>query len=127
MPSSFCGVFGLKADLRPGAAFAGVFSAIMAFARAYRSDRSYRGRRGIAARCHRRPRRARSGRVCRLRGVLLQRSRGGSKGLRVGFSPDLGYAAVMPDVRTAFKQAIDTLANLGADLIAADPGMIPIF
>jgi aspartyl-tRNA(Asn)/glutamyl-tRNA(Gln) amidotransferase subunit A len=47
------------------------------------------------------------------------------EGLRVGFSPDLGYAAVMPDVRTAFKQAIDALADLGADLIAADPGIDP--
>jgi aspartyl-tRNA(Asn)/glutamyl-tRNA(Gln) amidotransferase subunit A len=47
------------------------------------------------------------------------------EGLRVGFSSDLGYAAVMPDIRAAFKQAIDALANLGADLVVADPGIDP--
>jgi aspartyl-tRNA(Asn)/glutamyl-tRNA(Gln) amidotransferase subunit A len=47
------------------------------------------------------------------------------EGVRIGFSPDLGYAAIMPDVRAAFKQAIDALANLGADLVAADPGIDP--
>lgn len=44
-------------------------------------------------------------------------------GMRIGFSADLGYAAVSADVRTAFKQAIDALADLGAHLTAADPGV----
>ena len=46
-------------------------------------------------------------------------------GLRIGFSPDLGYAAVAGDVRAAFKHAIDALADLGADLKADDPGIDP--
>ena len=46
-------------------------------------------------------------------------------GLRIGFSPDFGYAAVAGDVRLAFKQAVDTLANLGADLVADDPAIEP--
>ena len=46
-------------------------------------------------------------------------------GLRIGFSPDLGYAAVAGDVRMAFKQAVDTLADLGAEMIADDPGVDP--
>jgi aspartyl-tRNA(Asn)/glutamyl-tRNA(Gln) amidotransferase subunit A len=46
-------------------------------------------------------------------------------GLRIGFSADLGYAAVMPDVRTAFKQAIDALADCGADIVAANPDIDP--
>jgi aspartyl-tRNA(Asn)/glutamyl-tRNA(Gln) amidotransferase subunit A len=46
-------------------------------------------------------------------------------GLRIGFSPDLGYAAVAGDVRAAFKHAIDALADLGAELTAADPGVEP--
>ncbi len=46
-------------------------------------------------------------------------------GLRIGFSPDLGYAAVAGDVRAAFKHAIDALADLGADLKADDPGVDP--
>jgi aspartyl-tRNA(Asn)/glutamyl-tRNA(Gln) amidotransferase subunit A len=41
-------------------------------------------------------------------------------GLRIGFSPDFGYAAVAGDVRAVFKQAIDALANLGAEIVAAD-------
>ena len=47
------------------------------------------------------------------------------QGLRIGFSTDLGYAAVMPDVGTAFNQAIDALADCGADVVAADPGIDP--
>ena len=50
---------------------------------------------------------------------------GGLKGLRVAFSADWGYAAVAPEVRTAFKQAVDTLGNLGADMVADDPGIDP--
>jgi aspartyl-tRNA(Asn)/glutamyl-tRNA(Gln) amidotransferase subunit A len=46
-------------------------------------------------------------------------------GVRIGFSPDLGYAAVAGDVRAAFKHAIDALADLGAELIASDPGVEP--
>jgi aspartyl-tRNA(Asn)/glutamyl-tRNA(Gln) amidotransferase subunit A len=46
-------------------------------------------------------------------------------GLRIGFSTDLGYAAVMPDVGTAFKRAIDALADCGAEIVAADPGIDP--
>ncbi len=46
-------------------------------------------------------------------------------GVRIGFSPDLGYAAVAGDVRAAFKHAIDALADLGAELTAADPGVDP--
>lgn len=44
-------------------------------------------------------------------------------GLRLGFSPDLGYAAVTGDVRAAFKHAVEALADLGAEVIAADPGV----
>jgi aspartyl-tRNA(Asn)/glutamyl-tRNA(Gln) amidotransferase subunit A len=51
-------------------------------------------------------------------------ARGGRlNGLRIGFSPDLGYAAVARDVRSAFQQAVDTLAGLDATMIADDPGV----
>ncbi len=46
-------------------------------------------------------------------------------GLRIGFSTDFGYSPVMGDVRTAFKHAIDALADLGAEVAAADPGVDP--
>ena len=44
-------------------------------------------------------------------------------GLRIAFSPDLGYAPVSGDVRTAFKQAVDTLADLDAELVADELGI----
>ena len=44
-------------------------------------------------------------------------------GLRIGFSPDLGYAAVTSDVRTAFKRAVEVLADVGADVTEANPGV----
>src|SRR5271170_630598 len=52
---------------------------------------------------------------------------GGGKlsGLRIAFSSDLGFAAVAADVRLAFKQAVDILANLDAEVAAADPGVDP--
>jgi len=46
-------------------------------------------------------------------------------GLRIGFSADLGYAAVDPQVRSAFASALDVLANLGGLIVAADPGLGP--
>jgi aspartyl-tRNA(Asn)/glutamyl-tRNA(Gln) amidotransferase subunit A len=46
-------------------------------------------------------------------------------GLRLGFTPDLGYAAVDPEVRAAFHRAVDVFANLGAEMIATDPGLDP--
>ncbi len=46
-------------------------------------------------------------------------------GLRIGFSPDFGYTPVVGDVRAAFKHAIDALADLGAEVAAADPGVDP--
>ena len=45
--------------------------------------------------------------------------------MRIGFTPDFGYAAVSGDVRTAFKHAIDTLADLGAELHPDHPGVDP--
>jgi aspartyl-tRNA(Asn)/glutamyl-tRNA(Gln) amidotransferase subunit A len=47
------------------------------------------------------------------------------EGLRIGFSPDLGHAAVMADVRAAFTGAVDALADLGAEMVATDPGLEP--
>jgi aspartyl-tRNA(Asn)/glutamyl-tRNA(Gln) amidotransferase subunit A len=47
------------------------------------------------------------------------------EGLRIGFSPDLGHAAVLDDVRSSFMRAVDALADLDAEIIAADPGVEP--
>lgn len=49
-------------------------------------------------------------------------------GLRIAHSLDFGYAAVAPDVRAAFDAAVAMLANLGATLddgrFALDPGVL---
>ena len=47
------------------------------------------------------------------------------EGLRIAASPDLGYAAVDPDVRAAFLAAVDDLADLGAAVTADHPGLDP--
>ena len=44
-------------------------------------------------------------------------------GLRIAFSPDWGWAAVEPAVRAAVQQAVDRLADLGAEVMACDPGV----
>jgi len=46
-------------------------------------------------------------------------------GLRIGVSPDFGYAAVDPQVRRAFLDAVDVLADLGAKMVAIDLQLAP--
>lgn len=44
-------------------------------------------------------------------------------GLRIGASVDLGYAPVAPDVRRSFEGALGLLADLGCEVVPADPGV----
>ncbi|MBE7941412.1 MULTISPECIES: amidase [Ramlibacter] len=46
----------------------------------------------------------------------------GLKGLRVAWSPTLGYARVDPEVAAACERAVRTLADLGAHVEQVDPG-----
>ncbi|HVY04974.1 MAG TPA: amidase family protein [Burkholderiales bacterium] len=46
-------------------------------------------------------------------------------GVRIAFTPDLGFAAVSPEVRAAFTAALTVFTNLGAELIADDVGLDP--
>jgi Asp-tRNA(Asn)/Glu-tRNA(Gln) amidotransferase A subunit family amidase len=46
-------------------------------------------------------------------------------GLRVAVSPDLGWAPVDPEVRTAFRAAVDRLADDGARVVEAHPDAGP--
>jgi aspartyl-tRNA(Asn)/glutamyl-tRNA(Gln) amidotransferase subunit A len=39
-------------------------------------------------------------------------------GIRIGSSADLGYAAVAPEVSKAFQSAVNALASLGADIVS---------
>lgn len=55
----------------------------------------------------------------------LDATAGRLDGLKVAFSPDLGFAAVAPDVRKAFMAALDVLADLGAELVRDDIGLDP--
>ncbi|MDG2479389.1 MAG: amidase [Alphaproteobacteria bacterium] len=41
---------------------------------------------------------------------------GGIKGLRIGYSPDLGYVRVDPEIRALVDQAVEGLRNLGAEV-----------
>ncbi|MCO5144865.1 MAG: amidase [Aquamicrobium sp.] len=44
------------------------------------------------------------------------------KGLRIAFSPTLGFAAVEPGVAAIVRRAVDKLAGLGAEIDEVDPG-----
>jgi aspartyl-tRNA(Asn)/glutamyl-tRNA(Gln) amidotransferase subunit A len=48
---------------------------------------------------------------------------GGIAGLRVAFSPTLGYAAVRPDVRAVVERAAARFSDLGCSVEAIDPPM----
>jgi aspartyl-tRNA(Asn)/glutamyl-tRNA(Gln) amidotransferase subunit A len=46
----------------------------------------------------------------------------GVKGLRIAYSPDLGYAEVEAEIAALVKKAVKRLADLGAHVEEADPG-----
>lgn len=46
----------------------------------------------------------------------------GLEGLRIGFSSDLGYAQVDPQVAARVREAADKLAALGAEVVEVNPG-----
>jgi aspartyl-tRNA(Asn)/glutamyl-tRNA(Gln) amidotransferase subunit A len=48
---------------------------------------------------------------------------GGIKGLRVAYSPTLGYAQVVPEIAAIVEIAVKRLGKLGARVKRADPGM----
>jgi aspartyl-tRNA(Asn)/glutamyl-tRNA(Gln) amidotransferase subunit A len=47
---------------------------------------------------------------------------GGVEGLRVAFSPDLGYVSVQPEVQEAVRAAVRVFEDMGAKVDQADPG-----
>ena len=47
---------------------------------------------------------------------------GGVKGLRIGFSPDLGYAKVAPEVAAMVAASVKRFEELGATVVEANPG-----
>ncbi len=47
----------------------------------------------------------------------------GIEGMKVAWSPDLGYAAVRPDVRDATERAARRFADLGAEVELVEPGL----
>ncbi|WP_298323120.1 amidase [Haloactinopolyspora sp.] len=44
------------------------------------------------------------------------------EGLRIAYSPDLGYVDVDPEVADAVRRAVDVLVRLGAEVEQVDPG-----
>jgi aspartyl-tRNA(Asn)/glutamyl-tRNA(Gln) amidotransferase subunit A len=47
---------------------------------------------------------------------------GGVEGLRVAYSPDLGYVSVQPEVQEAVRAAIGVFEDMGAKVEQTDPG-----
>jgi len=53
----------------------------------------------------------------------LSAMKGDIEGLRVAFSPDLGYAAIEPEVRALVTQAVQRCADLGCHIEEVHPGL----
>jgi aspartyl-tRNA(Asn)/glutamyl-tRNA(Gln) amidotransferase subunit A len=47
---------------------------------------------------------------------------GGVKGLKIAYSPALGYAEVNPEIAALVREAVEELARLGAEVEEVDPG-----
>jgi aspartyl-tRNA(Asn)/glutamyl-tRNA(Gln) amidotransferase subunit A len=54
---------------------------------------------------------------------FLEDIQGGIAGLRVAWSPDLGFAQVDPDVLTVCEQAVQRFSELGCHVEEANPGL----
>lgn len=48
----------------------------------------------------------------------------GIRGLRIAYSPTLGYVDVHPDIAARVSAAVDVLAHLGAEVEEVDPGFV---
>lgn len=48
----------------------------------------------------------------------------GLRGLRIAYSPTLGYATVAPEVAQRVEQAVRVLESLGAQVVLCDPGFV---
>ncbi len=46
----------------------------------------------------------------------------GVRGLKIAFSPDLGYVSVEQEIAKLVRQAVDVFSDLGADVTEIDPG-----
>ncbi len=120
IPSSFCGVFGLKPSYgrvpaSPG--FPGVWEGLSVTGPITRTVRDAALLMEVIA-----------GRDDRDYATLpednlsyLPLPGGGLRGLRVAWSPDLGYAAVDKEVRTITEKAVKTFASLGCLVEEATP------
>jgi len=58
-------------------------------------------------------------------GVRFDATPGSLQGLKIAFTPDLGFAAVSADVRKTFGEAVDALTELGASLVSDNSGIDP--
>ena len=52
----------------------------------------------------------------------VERLAGGAQGLRIAFSPTLGFASVDPEVAGLVRAAVEVFTSLGATVELADPG-----
>ncbi|MCL5042595.1 MAG: amidase [Gammaproteobacteria bacterium] len=57
------------------------------------------------------------------RGIdYLAELRGGVKGLKIAYSPNLGYIDVDPEVEACVAEAVKVFEDLGAEVVRVDPG-----
>ena len=113
IPAGFCGVVRPEADVRDGADLAAIEHR---HALPRRADRAHGRRRGADAERHGRPGRARPA-LARTARLDYQTGLGdGLDGVRVAWSPDLGYVDVDPEVARLTAAAAPSLARAGAEV-----------
>jgi aspartyl-tRNA(Asn)/glutamyl-tRNA(Gln) amidotransferase subunit A len=118
IPAGFCGLFGFKASYGT-IAYPGTATTQMAHAGPL--TRTVRdGALVLAAVAGKDPR----DRLSYDAGIdFLAACEGGVKGMKIAWSPDLGYAAVDPEVAELTARAASRLSELGADVVDASPGL----
>lgn len=118
IPASFCGIFGLKPS----------FGLVPQYPASALGDLSHLGPMTRTVRDAALMLNAVAGADVRDRlswssGVdYLDGLESGVKGLKIAWSPDLGYANVRPDVREATERAARLFTELGGNVVEVDPG-----
>jgi aspartyl-tRNA(Asn)/glutamyl-tRNA(Gln) amidotransferase subunit A len=124
VPSSFCGVFGIKPTFglvpRAPGFFPPSWASLAHTGPIGRSTRDVALLLEVIARYD--PRDAASLPVVR---PHFDTTPGSLEGTRIAFTSDLGYAAVSPDVRQAFERALAKLGDLGAELVPGELNVDP--
>ena len=124
VPASFCGVFGIKPTFglvpRAPGFFPPSWASLAHTGPIGRTVRDVAMMLEVIAGHD-----VRDGASLPVKGMRYDATAGSLAGLKVAFTPDLGFAAVSADVLKTFSAAVDAFNELGADLVPDDTGIDP--